>query len=104
MGPSQPTVLDEATELVDGPRNADYGHPLEDFTRIATMWSALLGVDIEPEQVAYCMCCVKLSRQTNKPKRDNLVDLAGYARTAEMVLDAKTASAEEVKPIGDDNE
>ena len=31
------------------------------------------------------MIAVKLARQTHQHKRDNLVDIAGYARTAAMV-------------------
>lgn len=77
------SVLTEADDLVHGDRNADYGHPFDDFRRTATMWSAVLGVKIEPEQVGLCMMCVKISRECNQPKRDNLVDAAGYAETVE---------------------
>ena len=83
------TVLEEADELVNGARQEDYGHPLDDFSRTAQMWSAILGDEVTPEQVALCMCAVKLSRQCNRPKRDNLVDLAGYAQTCQMVLDER---------------
>jgi hypothetical protein len=37
------------------------------------------------------MCCVKLSRQVNAPKRDNMVDLAGYAETVQWCLDEREA-------------
>ena len=82
-------ILEEANELVNGARQASYGHPLDDFTRTAKMWSAILGCEVTAEQVGLCMCAVKISRQCNKPKRDNLVDLAGYALTVEMVLTEK---------------
>lgn len=81
------SVLLEADGLVHGDRQDSYGHPLDDFSKTAKMWSAVLGHDVTPEQVALCMCCVKISRQVNKPKRDNLVDLAGYAETCQMVID-----------------
>lgn len=35
------------------------------------------------------MCAVKISRQCNKPKADNLIDLAGYAETVSMVIEEK---------------
>ena len=77
-------ILREAESLTSGDRNKDYGHPMDDFRRVATMWSALFGTRITPEQVPLAMICMKLSRQAHKPKRDNLVDIAGYARTLEM--------------------
>jgi hypothetical protein len=80
-------ILEEANELVNGARQAAYGHPLDDFTRTAKMWSAILGHEVTAGQVGLCMCALKISRQVNRQKRDNLVDLAGYACTVSMVLD-----------------
>lgn len=82
-------ILEEANSLVNGNRQADYGHPLDDFQRTAKMWTAILGFPVTPEQVGLCMCAVKISRQVNHPKRDNLVDLAGYAATVEMVIEER---------------
>jgi hypothetical protein len=87
-------VLEEANKLVHGERNADYGHPLDDFTKTAKMWSAILGVDVTAEQVGLCMCAVKISRQMNRPKVDNLVDLAGYAETVQMVIEERERRSE----------
>lgn len=82
-------ILQEADKLVHGDRNADYGHPLDDFERTAALWSAILGHNVSAEDVGLCMCALKISRQCNKPKRDNLVDLAGYAETVSMVIDER---------------
>jgi hypothetical protein len=35
------------------------------------------------------MICLKLSREQNKPKRDNLVDIAGYINCLHMVIEEK---------------
>ena len=83
------SVLLEAQGLVHGDRQASYGHPLHDFSRTAMMWSAILGTTVTAEQVGLCMCAVKISRQCNAPKRDNLVDLAGYAETVQMVINER---------------
>lgn len=80
-------ILQEADKLVNGDRQDDYGHPWHDFSRTAKMWSALLGVDVTPEQVGLCMIAVKLSRQCNRPKVDNMVDAAGYAQTVQMCVE-----------------
>jgi len=78
-------ILEEADQLTSEDRNKEYGHPADDFARTAKMWSAILGVEVTPQQVPLCMICVKISRYVHKPKRDSLVDIAGYARTVEMV-------------------
>lgn len=82
-------VLQEADRLVHGDRQAAYGHPLDDFSKTALIWQAILGIPVTPEQVALCMVGVKISRQCNRPKRDNLVDGCGYFATLEMVIDER---------------
>ncbi len=82
--------LEEAQRIVLGPRQADYGHPLEDFTRTGRMWAAILGIpEVTPEQVGLCMIAVKISRECNRHKRDNLVDIAGYAGTLHLIDERK---------------
>lgn len=79
------TILDEAKRIVYGDRGENYGHPFEDFSRTAQIWSAILGIKVEPEQVALCMVGLKISRECNRPKRDNVVDGAGYFENLDMV-------------------
>lgn len=79
-------ILKEAHSLVHGDRGENYGHPVDDFTRIGRMWAAILDMpDVTPEQVGLCMIALKLSREANLPKRDNRVDIAGYAETLDMI-------------------
>lgn len=82
------SVCQEAHRITHGERNQDYGHPLDDWSRAAAIWSAILGVQVTPDQVGLCMIGVKLARQVHKPKRDNLVDIAGYADGVQRCLDA----------------
>lgn len=82
---SNESILNEAKRIVHGERGENYGHPFEDFSRTAQIWSAILGIDVTPEQVALCMIGVKISREINRPKRDNIVDGAGYFETLDMV-------------------
>lgn len=77
-------ILDDAKYLTSEARRRDYGDVKVDFVRIANMWEVILGVKVEPKQVALCMIALKISRETNKSKRDNWVDIAGYARCGSM--------------------
>lgn len=85
QAPHHDTILDEARDACYGERHDDYGHPRQDFTRTAILWQGLLhhkladGESMTPEDVARCMIAVKLARDVHAPKRDNRVDMAGYA-------------------------
>lgn len=82
------TALQEAQRLVHGDRGRDYGHPIDDYTRTGRIWGAILGVpDIDPRIACLMMAGVKISREVNAPKRDNRVDLAGYAECAQLVAE-----------------
>lgn len=87
------TVLEEAQRLITGDRNSSYDHPLDNFSRIAAIWSVVLGREVTPEQVGLCMVGVKLARESYLPKRDNLVDGAGYFGTVQMVIDERERRA-----------
>lgn len=84
-----PPITEEAQRLVQGARQGAYGPPERDFARTAGMLTALLGFPVQASTVPLLMICIKLSRQMNGYKRDNLVDIAGYALTAEMIEDAE---------------
>ena len=87
------TVLEEANSLIVGQRNDDYDHPLDNFTRIAKIWSAILGIEVTYRQVALCMDGVKLAREAFKPKRDNRVDGPGYWGALDMAINEEERRA-----------
>ena len=79
------SVLQEADEVINGERQQDYGSQLQSFTRIAKLWSAVLGIEVTAEQVALCMAGLKIARAMQGYHRDSLVDLAGYAGCIELM-------------------
>lgn len=87
--PWSESTAEEAHRLVHGPRGYTYGHPLDDMGRTAGMLNSLLKDvlrwELTARDVWQIMACVKLSRERNSPKRDNRVDLGGYAETGEMI-------------------
>lgn len=98
VGIKQETILEEAQRLVHGDRGHNYGPPSRDFSRTALIWDALFrhrmkdGEHFSPEDVGLAMVAVKMSREVNKHKRDNLVDLAGYAETVAMVWEERESA------------
>lgn len=84
------TICQEADRLVSCDRQDSYGHPAEDFARTGRMWGAILGIsDVPPEKVGLCMVALKISREVNKPKRDNRTDGAGYWKCVDMIQERK---------------
>lgn len=81
------TILEEAGALVDGPRQEEYGHPADDFQKVAHA-AQDLGVNPlkGPLHHALYMVLVKIQRLVQTPgHRDSIVDGAGYFRCYEKV-------------------
>lgn len=96
--PVSESILAEAQRLVNGDRRSDYGHPLDNYSDVARIWSVILKTDVTAEQAALCMVGLKLARQAFKGKRDNLVDLAGYTQVVEMIQVEQERRTAEPKP------
>jgi len=78
------SICQEAHRLTNGDRNHTYGHPFDDFTHAAAIAAAILKMPIRPEHIPFIMFAVKIARESHLHKRDNLVDIAGYANTLAM--------------------
>lgn len=86
------TILEEAQRVVDGERNDHYGHPRDNHGCTAALIGAYLSrklgrpVAIDAQDVCMINVLQKVSRLAHTPEhRDSLVDIAGYARNAEML-------------------
>lgn len=82
------SVNSEADALINGDRQAEYGSPLDNFTRVAHLWQEVFNAPVTPEQVALCLLLLKVSRFINTPThRDSVVDMCGYAGCIELIWD-----------------
>ena len=85
------SILDKAKRLTSNDRQKDYGHPKDNFRRIADLWNMYLlnrrnpEAEVSIEDVAWMMVLLKMGRDLNKPTVDNLVDSVGYIRTLAMI-------------------
>lgn len=79
------SLVDAAQRLVKTDRQRNYDHPLDNFTRIAQIWSVILKTGITPDQVALCMIGLKLARESYSHTEDNLVDTIGYTLCLDML-------------------
>ena len=76
-------ILERAITLIMGNREDDYGEAHKNFSDIAALWSVVLGVDVQPWQVAACMSQLKLARAIKTSTHaDSWVDMAGYVGLA----------------------
>lgn len=78
-----------AAKLVSSDRREEYGHPLDNFTRAAKIWEAILGIEITAEQVALCMVGMKIAREAHKTKPDTVVDGIGYFLTLAAIAEER---------------
>lgn len=83
-------LLREAHRIINGERQGQYGSPEDSFELIARFWNNYLRVAgkrdncMTPRDVAMLMILLKVAREAHAPKRDNLVDIIGYAALADM--------------------
>lgn len=71
-------VLEDASSLINGQRESDYGEPIESFSAIAEMWSAYTGHSIAASDVCHMMALLKIARLSNGAHRDSSNDACGY--------------------------
>ena len=90
------SILQEADSIVNGARKVDYGSAKASFERVGQMTALMLTVEewnllsqriIPPTVVTKMHQATKLTRESFAHKRDNLVDLAGYASLQNDILE-----------------
>lgn len=81
------SILEEAEEIVAGPRAQVYGPPKENLQRIADLWSVYLRKEIKPTDVCALMVLLKVARNAGGSSfhRDTWMDIGGYSRVAQLV-------------------
>ena len=73
--------LTEAKAIIQD-RGMDYGHPSDNMSRTARLWSAFLEMPLTDYQVATCLALVKVARSMECGKVDTYIDGAAYLAIA----------------------
>jgi hypothetical protein len=83
-------MFDTAMKTLTQDRGADYGPPHLDFARAARLKDVVAECEDPELRHVMEMICVKLARLIHSPEHlDSWLDIAGYARTACMVIDER---------------
>lgn len=91
----EPTLLEQANQILNKDRQKDYGNAVQNHVDIAQMWTVYLrangklpeGTTISPKDVCQLMILLKVARQGKSSKTDNLVDICGYADIQEQIAE-----------------
>ena len=72
-------ILNQASVLVQGQREKDYGDKTENHNNIARLWSAYLEIKIEAHDVAL----LKMARtKLGEVSKDTYIDMSAYSAIA----------------------
>ena len=93
-------LLQRAHETITGPRQADYGDKLQNFSQIAMLFQGTLATKLLPdstitaEDVALLMMQVKIARLAKSPDhKDSILDVAGYAGCYDFLQEERSAGS-----------
>ena len=76
---NQRSIPLEAHNLIYGKRAKQYGPAKRNFEKACKIFETLTGIKMKADEGMLYILCLKLARESEHHKRDNLVDVAGYA-------------------------
>ena len=80
-------ILTEATRILGGDRQADYGDPVQNFINIAKEANRWCDKEVTPLDCVNVHIATKTCREQFKHKRDNQVDLVAYQEIKSRIID-----------------
>lgn len=106
------SILQEAERIIEGDREKTYGKFDKNLENIAALWRLYIDMIaddegtfyLEAKDVAMMMILLKIARETNAHKRDNLVDIAGYASLAAKLEELKDDNSESTGECSESSE
>ncbi len=83
------SIQNQAKNLINTERQADYGPPVQHWTEVARIWSILAHTPINAETAVLMMSALKLVRESYKHMDDNIVDAVGYMEILNLIIKDK---------------
>ena len=71
-------ALEQASSLINGPRQEAYGSPHENFERLAIRISQIIKAPVTKRQAAQILVELKLARLANGYQEDSVIDAIAY--------------------------
>ena len=71
-------ALEQASSLINGPRQEAYGSPHENFERLEVRISQIVKAPVTKLQAAQILVELKLSRLAHSPHEDSVIDAIAY--------------------------
>lgn len=68
-------------------REKDYGPATTNIQKTAAITKSMFGISIQPSECVAVIIANKLSRQDNKKKEDNIIDLINYFAIYQLLLE-----------------
>ena len=85
-------VLEQAANIISGPREEEYGEFVDNMTRVANTFNGVKGTKtLEPRDVALFLMCLKLCRLDEGWGFDSGLDITGYAALTTAAFTDETA-------------
>lgn len=82
------SILNKAQKVIKQ-RGTQLGNSKQLYKQIAEIWSTIAEKNITPEKVILMMISLKICRQLQSHKLDNIVDIAGYAEVLGNMIGAE---------------
>lgn len=71
-------ALEQASSLINGPRQEAYGSPSENFEQLAIRISQIVKAPVTKRQAAQIMVDMKLARLAHSFQEDSVIDAIAY--------------------------
>jgi len=79
------SILQEAERITTNSRQEQYGNVEQSFSTYKGILKSTFNIELTEVEIVKVLMAIKLGREQYQHKRDNLVDLCGYAKLLQQL-------------------